>query len=167
MNRRGFLGALGATAVSGMTGCVSRTPVDFRENGVRIPPGDYYSYSIEIQDEGPAEPEMSYTVAGDEGDRFDVFVFAPEEFDRYTQALEGRYRAGLDIEEGISRSGVDENEISHTATMPEDRYQFVVDHTDVPAEMVGADVNESLGEPINVDIDLTVEYPGIVDQLPF
>jgi len=158
---------LGTATVAGLTGCVTRTPVNFTETGVRISPGDYYSYRVNIQDEGPAEPEMSYTVTGEGGDRFDVLVLTSEEFERYTQAIEGRYRGGIEPEEELSRSGVDDSEVSHTATMPEDDYRFVVDHTDVPGDMLGLDVNGTLREPIEVDVELTVDYPGIADQLPF
>ncbi|MFP4188629.1 MAG: hypothetical protein ACLFR5_04370 [Halobacteriales archaeon] len=167
INRRTLLKLLGTTAAVGASGCVSRRPVEFEESGVRIDSGDYYSYHLDIQDAGPAEPEISYTVTGEPRDRFNVFVFAPDEFERYRRTIQGRSRSSLETEEGLSRSGVDDSRVSHTESMPEDEYEFVVDHTDVPSEMVGMDVNDRLDEPITVDIEITVDYPGIADRLPF
>jgi hypothetical protein len=167
ISRRGLLCALGTAAAGASTGCISRTPVDFEESGVSIAPGDYYSYTVEVQDAGPASPRMSYTVSGGDGDRFDVLVFTPDGFDEYKRTVQGRSRDGLDAVEELSRAGVDDNTVSRTATMTEDAYEVVVDHTDVPRDLLGFGVNQALDEPITVSVELTVDYPGISERLPF
>lgn len=157
------MGALGTAATIGTTGCVTRRPIEFGEQGIRIAPGEYYDYRIDIEDYGSEEPEMSYTVTGEERDRFDVLVFNSEDFEKYRHALEGESPGEVRVEQSLSRGGVDDNEVSHTASMPRDSYRFVIDNTNLPGNLLGVDANQRREERI----ELTVEYPGITDRLPF
>jgi hypothetical protein len=167
MSRRAVLGTLGTATTVVATGCVTRRPIEFGEQGVRVPPGGYYDYRIDIEDYGSEKPKMSYTVTGGERARFDVLVFSPDDFEEYRRTLEGESPGEMSVEESLSRGGVDDNEVSHAAEMPRDSYRFVIDNTNLPGSLLGVEANQRREEPIEVDIELTVEYPGITDRLPF